>query len=54
MRRTERELFFWTAREGLKLIVLTALTLYFVISLVQGRFLGYEELVDLVTRLLTR
>lgn len=44
LRRAERELFFWTAREWLKLIAWLALTLYFVIELIHGRFAGAELL----------
>jgi hypothetical protein len=47
-RRAERELFFWTAREVLKLVVLTALTAYFVICLIDGRF--GAEVLDAILR----
>jgi hypothetical protein len=49
VRRAERELFFWTARESLKLIVLTALTAYFLVSIIEGRIAGYAELLRLFT-----
>ena len=35
-RREERELFFWTAREALKLVVTIAFTIYLLVSLVTG------------------
>jgi hypothetical protein len=42
-RRAERELFFWTANQGLKLVaqilkivLLAALSAYFVVSLIEG------------------
>jgi hypothetical protein len=35
-RRGERELFFWTAREALKLVVAAALTVYLLVSLATG------------------
>ena len=44
LRRAERELFFWTAREALKLAVWLALTIYFVVELVHGRLAGAELL----------
>jgi hypothetical protein len=39
-RRAERELFFWTARQTLKLVVFAALTGYVVVSLAEGRLPG--------------
>ena len=51
-RRAERELFFWTAREALKLIVLAAMTAYFVISLISGHFAGITEVLNLVAHIL--
>jgi hypothetical protein len=44
-RKAERELFFWTARQTLKLVVLAALTAYLLVSLVEGRLPGGELLV---------
>ncbi|MGO9320732.1 MAG: hypothetical protein ACLQBY_08040 [Solirubrobacteraceae bacterium] len=44
VRRAERELFFWTARQTLKLVILAALTAYLVVSLVEGRLPGGEML----------
>jgi hypothetical protein len=35
-RRGERELFFWTAREVLKLVAAVAFTIYLLVSLVTG------------------
>lgn len=35
-RREERELFFWTAREILKLVLAIAFTVYVLVSLVTG------------------
>jgi hypothetical protein len=39
-RKAERELFFWTARQALKLVVLAALTVYLVVLLIEGRLPG--------------
>jgi hypothetical protein len=47
-RRAERELFFWTARQTLKLVVLAALVIYLVVSLVEGRLPGSELLLRVV------
>lgn len=44
VRRAERELFFWTARQALKLMVLTAVCAYMVVSLVRGHIPGSELL----------
>lgn len=44
VRKAERELFFWTARQALKLVVLAALTAYLVVSLVEGRLPGGQLL----------
>ncbi|HSZ14884.1 MAG TPA: hypothetical protein VK790_12690 [Solirubrobacteraceae bacterium] len=44
IRKAERELFFWTARQALKLVILAALTAYVVVSLVEGRLPGAEVL----------
>lgn len=44
VRRAERELFFWTARQTVKLVVLAAIAAYLVVSLVQGRIPGGELL----------
>ena len=44
VRRAERELFFWTARQTLKLVVLAAVAAYVVISLVRGQIPGSELL----------
>ena len=44
-RRAERELFFWTARQTVKLVVLAALAVYVVVSLLEGRLPGSELLV---------
>jgi len=44
VRRAERELFFWTARQTLKLVVLVALTVYLLVSLLEGRLPGGELL----------
>jgi hypothetical protein len=37
-RKAERELFFWTVRQALLVVLLAALTAYVVVSLVEGRF----------------
>lgn len=44
VRRAERELFFWTARQTVKLVVLAAIAAYLVVSLLQGRIPGGELL----------
>lgn len=44
VRRAERELFFWTARQTLKLVVLAAVAAYVVVSLVRGQIPGSELL----------
>ncbi len=43
-RRAERELFFWTARQTLKLVIFAALTAYLVVSLVEGHLPGTQTL----------
>jgi hypothetical protein len=43
-RRAERELFFWTARQTLKLVVFAALTAYLVVSLAEGHLPGVQTL----------
>jgi hypothetical protein len=47
-RRAERELFFWTAREALKLVLFVALVVYVVVSIVNGRLPGAEMLLRYV------
>jgi hypothetical protein len=47
-RKAERELFFWTAREALKLVLFAALVVYVVVSVVQGRLPGAEMLLRYV------
>lgn len=44
VRRAERELFFWTARQTIKLVLFAAVAVYVVVSLVQGQFPGSELL----------
>ena len=41
-RLKERKLFFWTATETLKLVVLIALAVYLIVSLAEGRLPGSE------------
>jgi|HubBroStandDraft_3_1064219.scaffolds.fasta_scaffold104120_1 hypothetical protein len=48
VRRAERELFFWTARQTVKLVVLAAVAAYVVVSLVRGQIPGSELLVRLL------
>jgi hypothetical protein len=43
-RRAERELFFWTARQTLKLVIFAALTAYLVVALAEGRLPGAQML----------
>ncbi len=45
VRKAERELFFWTAYQTLKLVILAALTAYLVVALFEGRVPGGELLV---------
>jgi hypothetical protein len=45
VRKAERELFFWTARQTLKLVVMAALTAYLLVSLAEGRLPGSQLLV---------
>jgi hypothetical protein len=45
VRRAERELFFWTARQTVKLVVLAALAAYVVVSLIEGHLPGGDLLV---------
>lgn len=40
VRRAERELFFWTARQTIKLVLFAALAVYVVVSLVEGELPG--------------
>ncbi len=44
VRKAERELFFWTARQAIELVVLAALAAYVVVSLLEGRIPGGELL----------
>lgn len=44
-RRDERELFFWTARETVQLVVLVVVTAYLIIALIEGRLHGIELLI---------
>lgn len=44
VRRAERELFFWTARQTIKLVVLAAVAAYVVVSLIEGRIPGGQLL----------
>jgi len=44
VRKAERELFFWTARQALKLVIFAAVTAYVVVSLAEGRLPGGEML----------
>jgi hypothetical protein len=52
LRRAERELFFWTARETLKLTVWIALIAYFLISLVLGMLAGNADIVELASKVI--
>jgi hypothetical protein len=44
VRKAERELFFWTAYQTLKLVVLASFTVYLVVSLLEGHLPGGELL----------
>jgi hypothetical protein len=48
VRRAERELFFWTARQTIKLVLFAALAVYVVVSLAEGQFPGSELLLRLL------
>ena len=48
VRRAERELFFWTARQTVKLVVLASVAAYVVVSLVHGKIPGSELLLRLL------
>ncbi|HEY4809475.1 MAG TPA: hypothetical protein VIH71_00320 [Solirubrobacteraceae bacterium] len=40
VRRAERELFFWTARQAIKLVLFAAVAIYVVVSLIEGELPG--------------
>jgi hypothetical protein len=44
VRKAERELFFWTAHQVLKLVALVALVAYLIVSLLQGQLPGAQLL----------
>jgi hypothetical protein len=44
VRRAERELFFWTARQAIALAVLAAVAVYVIVSLLRGHIPGSELL----------
>ncbi len=48
VRRAERELFFWTARQALQLFVLVAVAVHVVVSLLRGHIPGSELLLRLL------
>jgi hypothetical protein len=48
VRRAERELFFWTARQTIKLVLFAALAVYIVAALARGEFPGGELLLRLL------
>jgi hypothetical protein len=48
VRRAERELFFWTARQTVKLVVRASVAAYVVVSLVHGKIPGSELLLRLL------
>lgn len=52
LHRAERELFFWTARQWLRLIVSLALTVYLVVSLIEGLIFGDDVLIRLLRDLM--
>ena len=52
-RRQERELFFWTAREALKLVVATAFAVVLVLSLIHVRSASLEDLTKCLVQLRT-
>ena len=48
VRKAERELFFWTAHQTIKLVLLIAIAVYVVVSLVQGEIPGRELILRLL------
>jgi hypothetical protein len=48
VRKAEKELTFWTVRQFLKLIIFTALTVWFVVGLAAGHLAGTEVLLRLL------
>lgn len=44
VRRAERELFFWTARQTIKLVLFAAIAVYVVVSLIEGELPGGQLL----------
>jgi hypothetical protein len=44
VRRAERELFFWTARQTIKLVLFAAVAVYVVVSLIEGELPGGQLL----------
>jgi hypothetical protein len=44
VRRAERELFFWTARQTIKLVLFAAVAAYVVVSLIEGELPGGQLL----------
>jgi hypothetical protein len=44
VRRAERELFFWTARQAIKLVLFAAVAVYVVASLLEGELPGGQLL----------
>ncbi|HTD08805.1 MAG TPA: hypothetical protein VK680_07925 [Solirubrobacteraceae bacterium] len=44
VRRAERELFFWTARQAIKLVLFAAVAVYVVVSLIEGELPGGQLL----------
>jgi hypothetical protein len=50
-RRAERELFFWTAHKTLRLVLSAAVTVYTVVSLLEGRLPGVEAILRMTGRM---
>ncbi len=47
-RRNERDLFFWTAQQSLRLILAVAITLYVIVSLLNGETPVIDQLVKVL------
>lgn len=54
VRREERKLFFWTARESLKLVLFAAFTASAVVAVVYALVVGRPDVLGVVARLLQR
>lgn len=51
VRKAERELFFWTAHQTLRLVLFAAVVIYAIASMISGELPGIEQLVRLAQAL---